>query len=140
MGMTPLEGLVMGTRSGDIDPGIFGFLCEKMEPKAVMELLNRESGLLGVSGISMDMRELEASSNDRADVAIDLFCYRLAKAIMALSISLDAVDAVILTGGIGENSKRVKSELQAYLPDHLELMVIKTNEEVMIAQETEGML
>ena len=154
MGMTPLEGLVMGTRSGDIDPGIFGYLSDTMEAKDIVDMLNRESGLLGISGESMDMRTLEASNNERAGLAIDIFCYRLAKSIMAMSVALGDVDAVIFTGGIGENSKRVRKQVIDLLPGYEYeeqdsilttaesnlAVVIPTNEALMIAQETVRLL
>lgn len=114
MGLTPLEGLMMGTRSGDIDPNIHSFLerVAGMSPEETSEMLNRRSGLLGVSGVSNDMRAVQAAAaagNDRAEAAIELFCHRLAKGILAMSASLDRVDAIVFTGGIGENSSIVRA-------------------------------
>src|SRR5206468_998117 len=108
MGLTPLEGLVMGTRSGDVDPSLHLYLQQK-EGNAleeITEMLTRKSGLLGVSGISHDMRLIVASAeggNTRARLAIDIFCYRLARAILGLAAALSSIDALIFTGGIGEN-------------------------------------
>lgn len=120
MGLTPLEGLVMGTRSGDVDPDLVQFLgrVAQMSPAAVSEMLNRSSGLLGVSGLSNDMREVsEAASQGhrRAVLAVEIFCYRLAKAILGLSASLDRIDALIFTGGIGENSVVVREKTLSFL-------------------------
>ena len=113
MGLTPLEGLVMGTRSGDIDPGLFDFFLNKgWAPQEINRMLNRDSGLQGVSGLSNDMRTLvEAANegNDQADLAVDVFCFRLARYIGAMMASLEDLDALVFTGGIGENSAAVRS-------------------------------
>jgi acetate kinase len=116
MGLTPLEGLVMGTRSGDIDPGLHAFLAKEMncDVEEVTSVLNKKSGLLGISGISNDMRELIAASESgekRATLAIDVFCYRLAKSIAGLAVPLGRLDALIFTGGIGENSKPIRAKV-----------------------------
>ena len=108
LGMTPLEGLVMGTRSGDIDPAIILHLMRTlgMDTDQVDDLLNRRSGLLGLSGVSNDMREViraAESGSDRAHLAIEVFCYRLKKYIGAYTAVLGQVDALVFTGGIGEN-------------------------------------
>jgi acetate kinase len=107
MGMTPLEGLIMGTRAGDIDPGIFLFLLEKgLHIEKLNEMLNKESGLLGISGFSSDMRDIiEAAGrgNERAQLAIDVFCYRVKKYIGAYAAVLGELHAVIFSGGIGEH-------------------------------------
>jgi acetate kinase len=112
MGLTPLEGLMMGTRSGDIDPAIFSFLAkrEKLSPDQVERILNHESGLLGVSGISADLREIEAGArqNQRAALAIEMFCYRLRKYIGAYMAVLGRTDAIVFGGGIGEHSDIVR--------------------------------
>jgi acetate kinase len=115
MGLTPLEGLVMGTRSGDIDPNAHQFLVEKTgkDLSAITDMLNRQSGLLGLSGKSNDMRALldAAGQGDaRARLAIDVFCHRLAKAILGLAASLDRIDAVVFTGGIGEHAASVRAD------------------------------
>lgn len=120
MGMTPLEGLVMGTRSGDVDPGLHSYLAEnlRIDIHKITEILNKKSGLLGISGIDSDMRAIEkniASGNKRAILAFEIFCYRLAKYIAALSIPLGKVDALIFTGGIGENSQMVRAKTLGWL-------------------------
>lgn len=121
MGMTPLEGLVMGTRSGDIDPGLFYFLNQSLNLslEEIHDVLNHKSGLLGISALSQDMRELiEAAKigNEKAKLAIEVFCFRIAKAVGGLMVSLQRLDALIFTGGIGENSalirKKVLKQLQ----------------------------
>lgn len=165
MGMTPLEGFVMGTRSGSIDPGIFSYISESrnLSLQEINQILNKESGLKGVSGISNDMRSLMSESekgNKSATRAIELFCYHAARQMAALSTSLERIDAVIFTGGIGENSADIRykiienwkilatqidSELnekhgneQGFInqPGGTKVMVIATNEELMIAQDT----
>lgn len=162
MGLTPLEGLVMGTRSGDIDPSIVTFLQETLgyDAKTVDTLLNKQSGLLGISGIDSDMRALTKAMNEgdkRAALAIDIFCYRLAKTIGALMVPLGGLDALIFTGGIGENAALIREKTLSRLRHfHFELdakknqahgpiitsdnsiiaMVVKTNEELMIATDT----
>jgi acetate kinase len=167
MGLTPLEGLVMGTRSGDIDPNLHDFLARRLDTDlaGVTNILNRESGLLGISGLSNDMRTLlqaVGEGNVRADLAVEVFCYRLAKAILGLSAALERLDAVIFTGGIGENSSPVRARtlrslrvLGAKLDESLNqehgrsasgritsqdsgllALVVPTNEELVIARET----
>ncbi|WP_036188118.1 acetate/propionate family kinase [Marinimicrobium agarilyticum] len=121
MGMTPLEGLVMGTRSGDVDPGLHEFLAERLglTLSEITAMLNRESGLLGLSELSNDMRTLAdaaASGNDNAQRAIDVFCFRLARHIGALAASLTRVDALVFTGGIGENAVPVREQVLKHLP------------------------
>lgn len=121
MGMTPLEGLVMGTRSGDVDPGLHEFLAEKLDLSLaeITAMLNRESGLLGLSELSNDMRtlaEAAASGNDNAQRAIDVFCFRLARHIGALAASLTRFDALVFTGGIGENAASVREQVLKHLP------------------------
>jgi acetate kinase len=127
MGMTPLEGLVMGTRSGDIDPSIFEYLATKegMTMGEMESLLNKQSGLLGISGLTHDMRELleEARENKdrRAILAIEIFCYRAKKYIGAYLAAMGGTDAIVFTGGIGENSAAVR----ARICDGLEWMGLK---------------
>jgi acetate kinase len=167
MGLTPLEGLMMGTRSGDVDPSLHLYLQEK-ERRSLQnitdEILTRRSGLLGVSGVSQDMRSVIAAAaegNERARLAIEMFCYRLARSILGLTASLSSIDALIFTGGIGENSAPVRARVMTHLAIlHPELdqnlnenngkgadgritsrsgllcLVIATNEELMIARET----
>ncbi len=120
MGLTPLEGLVMGTRSGDIDPGLFEFLAGKgIDPDHLHRILNQESGLLGLSGQTNDMRtlcELADHGHQPSCLAIDVFCFRLARYIGAMMASLRSLDALVFTGGIGENSSRVREQTLAQLP------------------------
>lgn len=116
MGFTPLEGLVMGTRAGDIDPGALLHIMEKesLDPSQARRFLNRECGLRGVSGISHDMRELlacAAAGNSHAALAIAIFCYRVKKYIGASYAALDGADAVVFTGGIGENAAPVRARI-----------------------------
>ena len=166
MGFTPLEGLVMGTRSGDVDAAIVPHLMAKEELGSadVSALLNKHSGLLGVSGLSNDMRKLleaEAAGNERARLAVDVFCYRLRKYIGAYVAALGGIDALVFTGGIGENAPAVRSRSVAGLcamgiaveearnaqargreaeisPDGgpASVQVIPTNEELLIARDT----
>ena len=170
MGMTPLEGLVMGTRSGDIDPGIFDFLLSKgYEPENINQMLNKESGLKGISKLSNDMRTLVASADEGhelSQLAIEIFCYRLAKYIGAMMVALEQIDALIFTGGIGENASLVREKTVSHLkllgfiinktanearpsPDHLlcistddshRILVINTDEEKMIAEDTQNIV
>lgn len=116
MGLTPLEGLVMGTRSGDLDPGILGYLSTRTgaDVHVVLDDLNQRSGLLGLSGVSNDMRELWAAAqagDDRAHLALDVFIYRLAKCIASLVVPLGGLDALVFTGGIGENDQAVRAQV-----------------------------
>ncbi|HVF41869.1 MAG TPA: acetate kinase, partial [Pyrinomonadaceae bacterium] len=117
MGMTPLEGLVMGTRSGDIDPAIIDFIAAKegLSAQEVDSVLNKQSGLMGISGLTNDMRELldEAhESNDRrARLAVEIFCYRVRKYVGAYLAALGGADALVFTGGIGENSAEVRARV-----------------------------
>lgn len=166
MGMTPAEGLVMGTRSGDIDPAILLYLERRLnwKPKDVDELINKKSGLLGVSGCSSDMRDVEqamADGNARAALAFDIFCYRVRKYIGAYAAAMGGLDALVFTGGIGENCPSVRARIckdlnflgleldpeenQAKNRDecdiartesNVRILVIPTNEERMIARET----
>lgn len=167
MGLTPLEGLVMGTRSGDVDPSLHHFLCTQtqMTIDEVNTLLNKKSGLLGLSGLSNDMRTLEQAAsegNQQAEIAIQVFCYRLAKQIAALAVPLGHVDGLIFTGGIGENSVSIRQRVLEQLtvlgfqldPSQNELAgksqlglitqagstpayVVNTDEEWMIAKDTQ---
>ena len=117
MGMTPLEGLVMGTRSGDLDPAIVNLIATKegMSPSEVDTLLNTQSGLLGISGLTNDMRmlqaELQENHDRRVQLAIEVFCYRARKYIGAFLAAMDGADAVIFTGGIGENSPEIRARI-----------------------------
>jgi acetate kinase len=115
MGLTPLEGLVMGTRSGDLDPAVVSVIAqnEEIDAPGVEKFLNTESGLKGISGISNDMRELQsaAQANQRARLAIEMFCYRARKYIGAYMAAMGGADAVVFTGGIGENSPAVRARI-----------------------------
>jgi acetate kinase len=167
MGFTPLEGLVMGTRSGDLDPAILDFVSAKegMGLRDLDMMLNKQSGLLGVSGLTADMRELlaeEAEHGDRrARLAIDIFCYRIKKYLGAYLAAMNGADAVIFAGGIGENSPEVRRRICQGLDwlgievddsrnsalvaaegridakgSRVELWVIPTDEELLIARDT----
>ncbi|WP_373742255.1 acetate kinase [Neisseria sp.] len=166
MGVTPLEGLVMGTRSGDLDPGIFSILADNagMDTRAVTDLLNKQSGLLGLSGLSNDCRTLQeaaAEGHEGAALALETMSYRLAKYIAAMAVAADGLDAVVFTGGIGENSDIVRAKTLGRLKvlgletdpeanlavrfgkagrisksEHPAALVVPTNEERMIAQDT----
>ncbi|MCU4629611.1 acetate kinase [Acinetobacter variabilis] len=122
MGLTPLEGVVMGTRSGDVDPSLHSFLAANLgwDVYKIDKMLNKESGLLGLSdNLSNDMRTLiEASEqgNEDATLAIEVFCYRLAKSLAALSCGLPRIDGLFFTGGIGENSAYIREKTMTYLP------------------------
>jgi len=114
MGMTPLEGLVMGTRSGDLDPAVVGVIAEKqgISVQDVELLLNTRSGMLGVSGVSGDMRRLqEEKGNKKAGLAIEMFCYRARKYVGAYLAAMGGAEAVIFTGGIGENSPEIRARI-----------------------------
>ena len=119
MGLTPSGGVMMGTRSGDIDPGVLMYLMrEQTNDLAALEtLINHESGLLGVSGISSDMRILHAAAplNPSAKLAIDMFCYSVAKQIAAMASALNGVDSIVFTGGIGENDALIRASISAKL-------------------------
>ena len=117
MGMTPLEGLVMGTRSGDLDPAIVSVIARKegMSPSEVDTLLNTQSGLLGISGLTNDMRELQAELKEHDDrrvrLAVEIFCYRARKYVGSYLAAMGGADAVVFTGGIGENSPDVRARI-----------------------------
>jgi len=145
MGFTPLEGLVMGTRCGDIDPALVTHIMrkKKFDIKQMESILNKESGLKGISGMSNDMRILEAKAktgNKRAALAIDIFVYRIRKYIGAYLLALGGLDALIFTAGIGEHQadirKRVCKGLFTCLKQPPKVMVIPTDEELMIARQT----
>ena len=166
MGMTPLEGLMMGTRSGDIDTGAVTFLMERegYNAKKMSDVLNKQSGLLGVSGVSSDMREVRAaiaSGNERAKLALDMFIYRIKKYVGSYIAAMGGVDTIVFTGGIGENVEVVRKgvcenmeflgiKLDEALNDKIrgeeaiisasdskvKIVVIPTDEEFMIASDT----
>jgi acetate kinase len=132
MGLTPLEGLVMGTRSGDLDPAIIEFIAAKegLSAREIETLMNKQSGLLGISGLTNDMRELLAEAREendrRSKLAIEIFCYRARKYIGAYLAAMNGADAVVFTGGIGENSP----EVRARICDGLQWIGIELNEEL----------
>ena len=145
MGLTPLEGLVMGTRSGDLDPAIITFLMRKehLGYREIDDILNKKSGLLGISGISNDMRDILRAvrrGNKRARLALDIFIYRIKKYIGAYAAVMDGVDAIVFTGGIGENvpqiKNQIKKELRGLLGNKTRFLTIPTNEELLIARDT----
>jgi acetate kinase len=115
MGLTPLEGVPMGTRSGDLDPAILFYLADKgYDIKVLKNLCNKQSGLLGISGVSNDVRNLEEfaeKGHARAMLAIDVFCYRIKKYIGAYAVVMDSVDAIVFTGGIGEHAVLLRERI-----------------------------
>ena len=113
MGFTALDGLVMGTRAGTLDPGVILYLLNelKMDARAIEDLLYHQSGLLGVSGTSSDMRTLLASDNPRARFAVDLFCYRITRELGSLAAALGGLDALVFTGGIGEHAAPIRAQV-----------------------------
>jgi acetate kinase len=167
MGFTPLEGLMMSTRSGDIDPAIFYYLVAKMKINIedVYNILNNRSGILGVSGKSKDMRYIlkNYQSNKRCELTLDMFCYRVIKYIGSYAAVLGRVNAIVFTGGIGENANIVRQKISSNLSalgisidkkkndraigkegdisrknSKIKILVIPANEEKMIALEALG--
>jgi acetate kinase len=165
MGFTPLEGLMMGTRSGDIDPAIFGYLERSLEmPLADIEnMLNKKSGMLGISGVSSDLRDVEreySNGNDRARLALEIYTYHIRKYIGAYAAALGRVDALIFTAGVGENDSLVREwacrgleiigahldpfknatrrdeAIISKMSSRVTIMIVPTNEELMIARDT----
>lgn len=166
MGLTPLEGLMMGTRSGDMDPAIVGFIAEKENLTAaeVINICNKNSGVLGLSGISSDFRDLveaAAAGNDHAQTTLEAYAYRVGKYIGAYAAAMNGVDAIVFTAGIGENNAQVRaliSQYTGFLGCEIDLeknkaavgveavistpeskvtaLVVPTNEELAIARET----
>ena len=113
MGFTAVDGLMMGTRTGNLDPGVVLYLMDQrgMDARAVEKLLYSQSGLLGISGVSSDMRTLLESHEPRAALAVDLYCYRIGRELGSLAAALGGVDALVFTGGIGENSARIRARV-----------------------------
>jgi len=140
MGFTPLEGVPMGTRSGDLDPAILFYLGEKgYDIESLNDLCNKKSGLLGLSGVSNDVRnliELAKQGNTRAKLAIDIFCYRIRKYIGAYCAVLDKVDAVVFTGGIGENAPSLRQQICSGM-NQIGIQLDQTANEAVTAQEAE---
>lgn len=170
MGLTPVEGLMMGTRVGDVDPGALTFIMEKegYDAKALNNMLNKQSGVLGVSGVSSDMRDIDAAinqGNQRAQLALDMYIYRIIKYIGSYAAVLNGVDIIVFTGGVGENQiflRKAVCDSLTYLgvnidndtnagsrgeekvissPDsRVKVVVIPTDEELMIARDTEAIV
>ncbi len=145
MGFTPLEGLIMGTRCGDIDPALVTYIMQKRKINIFQmeNILNKASGLKGISGISNDMRILEKKAGQqdkRARLATDIFIYRIKKYIGAYTTIMAGCDCLVFTGGIGENQKRIRREIYKGTFSHLKkspkILVIPTNEELMIARKS----
>ncbi|MBA4065521.1 MAG: acetate kinase [Isosphaera sp.] len=144
MGFTPADGLVMGTRCGSLDPGVVLDLMTRhgMDAAAIEHLVNHESGLLGVSGVSADMRDLLASDDPRAAEAVDLFVYRIGRELGSLAAALGGLDALVFTGGIGENAAAVRDRVvrDAAWLGPVRVHVIPTDEERMIATHARRVL
>jgi len=139
MGFTALDGLMMGTRTGAIDPGVLLHLLqhEHLSPDQLSDLLYKQSGLLGVSGISSDMRDLLSSDSTEAREAVELFCYRIVREIGSLAVALHGLDALVFTGGIGENAAPIRERVCSQLGWlKATVLVIPTDEERMIARHT----
>ena len=120
MGLTPLEGLIMGTRSGDIDPAVVQFIAHKEDKTLddVLNILNKKSGVLGISGVSSDFRDLTKAAEDgnhRAEIAIEAYAYRIAKYIGAYTAAMNGVDAIVFTAGVGENNGAIRKNICEYL-------------------------
>ncbi len=169
MGLTPLEGLMMGTRSGDIDPALVGHLSRllKLDLADVEKILNKESGVLGISGISSDLRDVEqeyARGNDRARLALEVYAYHIRKYIGSYAVALGRVDAIVFTAGVGENASLVREwscrgleaigavldpfknatrhdeAIISKAASRVRIMIIPTNEELMIARDTRDLV
>jgi acetate kinase len=165
MGMTPAEGLIMGTRTGDLDPGALLYMAEKEDTsiKETSNLLNKKSGMLGISGVSSDMRDIEFAANNgnhRAQLALEMFAYRVKKYIGAYTAALGGVDVIVFAGGIGERDTETRKRILSGLeflgieldPKNLDtkgeetilttknskvkVIVVPTDEEMMIAKDT----
>jgi len=166
MGLTPVEGMIMGTRSGDLDLGVLTYIIDKEElgVKEANTLINKHSGILGISGVSSDMREVERASDDgnnRARLALEMYDYRIIKYIGSYAAAMSGVDIIVFTGGIGENADRVREAVckkfgylglefdaeknqglrskEAIISkpnSKIKVLVVPTNEELVIAQET----
>jgi acetate kinase len=164
MGFSALDGLPMGTRPGQLDPGVLLYLMDQMgmQPKAISDLLYKESGLKGLSGISNDMRDLEASDDPKARQAIDYFVFRVRREIGGMAAVLEGLDAIVFCGGIGENSRTIReavlrsmewigieldpqrnhanAEIISSDRSAVRVFVIRTNEELMIARHSDALL
>lgn len=170
MGLTPLEGLIMGTRSGDLDPAVLQFICnhENIDVNEMLNILNKKSGVLGMSGVSSDFRDVREAAdagNERAIMALDAYRYRVAKYIGSYTAAMNGVDAITFTAGVGENDTQMREEICEYLgylgvkidseknaqargkeeeistaDSKVKVYVIPTNEELAIARETKALV
>ena len=169
MGLSPLEGLIMGTRSGDIDPSAVEFMAKKenLSLEEILNVLNKESGVYGISGLSSDFRDLESASkegDERAKTAREVFCYRTAKYIGSYAAAMNGVDVICFTAGVGENDGRIREGVCSYLgylgitldenenqkrgeeavlsvPDSkVKVLLVPTNEELAICRETVALI
>ncbi len=170
MGLTPVEGLMMGTRVGNVDPGALTFIMDKehLDTKQLSNLINKKSGVLGISGISSDMRDIDAAiaeGNERAKLALDMYIYRIIKYIGAYTAVLNGVDIIVFTGGVGENQQPLRKAVCEHLSylgvkiddavnassrgeekvisaadSKVKVVVIPTDEELMIARDTEAIV
>jgi acetate kinase len=164
MGVSALDGLPMGTRSGQIDPGVILYLMDQegLSAAAISDLLYKKSGLLGMSGLSNDMRVLEASADPHAAEAIDYFVFRVQREIGAMAAALGGIDALVFCGGIGENARGIRTRICSRMAwmgielDHArneanaqvisselsraQVMVVRTNEELVIARAVRAMV
>ena len=166
MGLTPLEGLIMGTRSGDVDPAVLQFICnhEHISVDEMLNILNKKSGLLGLSGVSSDFRDVKQAAedgNERAQLTIEAYVYRIVKYIGAYTAAMNGVDAIVFTAGVGENASVIREKVCDYLgylgveldkeknnnlsgdveyisteDSKVKVIVLPTNEELAIARET----
>ena len=167
MGLTPVEGLIMGTRCGDLDIGALFYIMNKenLDINGANQLVNKKSGVLGISGVSSDMRDIENAAwnegNKRAQLALDMYFYRIKKYIGAYAAAMGGVDVIIFTGGVGENgpetreaicegleymgvkfNKKINDGLRSKLTDismpdsKVKVLVVPTNEELVIARDT----
>ena len=165
MGLTPLEGLIMGTRSGDIDPGVLEFIADHddVDIHGILNILNKKSGVLGLSGVSSDFRDIENAANDgdeRAEDTLEVYCYHVAKYVGSYVAAMNGVDAIVFTAGLGENDKNTRAQVCSYLgylgltiddeannmrgkeaiistqDSKVKALCVPTNEELMICRET----
>lgn len=141
MGLTPVEGLMMGTRVGDVDPGALTFIMDKehLTTKELSDLINKKSGVAGISGISSDMRDIDAAiekGDERAKLALDMYIYRIIKYVGAFAAVLNGVDVIVFTGGVGENQQILRKRVC----DHLTYMGVKIDDEVNFSSRGEEKL
>ena len=169
MGLTPLEGLIMGTRSGDVDAGVLEFIAnqENVDIHGILNILNKKSGVLGLSGVSSDFRDIENAAhdgNERAEDALEVYCYHVAKYVGSYVAAMNGVDAIVFTAGLGENDKVTRATVCSYLgylgleidpvandmrgkeaiistqDSKVKALCVPTNEELMICRETVALI